>query len=110
MHLYELLSCFALISSPFVCVLVHVTQAGYPFWCYGDTLGSPFRLGTRTGRFSVGDMEWTFLRSSYALVPRKKVKQEKPCQVRPLLHLPLLKGVLAVPSIAKQTCWMWEVG
>ena len=40
MHLYELLACLALISSAFVCVVVHVTQKGYLFWCYGDTFRS----------------------------------------------------------------------
>ena len=49
MHLYELLACLALISSAFVCVVVHVTQKGYPFWCYGDAFGSPFWLGVWTG-------------------------------------------------------------
>ena len=49
MPLYELLACLALISSAFVRVVVHVTQKGYPFWCYGDTFGSPFRLGIWPG-------------------------------------------------------------
>ena len=48
-HLYESLACLALISSAFVCVVVHVAQKGYPFWCYGDTFGSPFQLGIWTG-------------------------------------------------------------
>ena len=43
-HLYELLACLALISSAFVCVVVHVTQKGYPIWCDG-------------GPFPVGDMD-----------------------------------------------------
>ena len=62
MHVYELLACLALISSLFVCVVVHVTQKGYPFWCYGDTFGSLFRLGIWTGSFLVGDMDWICLR------------------------------------------------
>ena len=39
MHLYDLLACLALISSAFVCVVVHVTQKGYPIRCDGDTFG-----------------------------------------------------------------------
>ena len=33
----------------------------------------------------------------------------RPCQVRPLLTLPLLKGILEVPSQAKQSLWGWEI-
>ena len=38
-HLDDLLACLALISSAFVCVVVHVTQKGCPIRCYGDTFG-----------------------------------------------------------------------
>ena len=38
---YDLHACLALISSAFVCVVVHVTQKGYPIRCYGDTFGYP---------------------------------------------------------------------
>ena len=47
MHLYDLPACLALISSAFVCVVVHVTQKGYLIRCYGDTFGYP-RLGAST--------------------------------------------------------------
>ena len=41
MHLYDLPACLALISSAFVCVVVHVTQKGYLIRCDGDTFGYP---------------------------------------------------------------------
>ena len=39
MHLYDLHACLALISSAFVCVVVHVTQKGYPIWCSSAIFG-----------------------------------------------------------------------
>ena len=42
MHLYDLPACLVLISSAFVCVVVHVTQKGYPIQCFGDTFKYPF--------------------------------------------------------------------
>ena len=38
------LACLALIASAFVCAVVHVTQKGYPVWCYGDTFWYPVIL------------------------------------------------------------------
>ena len=43
MHLYDLPACLALISSAFVCVVVHATQKGYLIRCYGDTFGYPIQ-------------------------------------------------------------------
>ena len=58
MHLYELLACLALISSVFVCVVVHVTQKGYPIWCY-PVRDMPTMLRRLNGRYkSVSMLDW----------------------------------------------------
>ena len=81
-----------------LCVLLCMSlKNGYPFWCYGDnTFGSPFRLGIWTGHFPVGDMDWTSLRLLLCPLPvchRRRLRERRPCQVHPLLHLPLPKDI-----------------
>ena len=36
------------------CVVVHVTQKGYPFWCYGDIFGSLCGWGYGMAAFQLG--------------------------------------------------------
>ena len=71
MHFYKLLACLALISSAFVCVVVHVTQKGtnlvlwWPLHGWGYGL-APLQLGIWIGPFQVGVMDQPLSSWGYA--------------------------------------------
>ena len=96
-HLCGLLCVSLKKGTPFGSMVIH--SGPLSNWGYGP---APFQLEIWIGPLCT---------SSYAPCATEEGEgREGLAKVRRMSHLPLLKGVLRVPTLEKLTHWGWEIG